>query len=265
MLMRPAPPLDHSVRHGLWRRSLGPALGFALLLTAVLVRTATSAAGALHLGYGDCAGAGPATAALNNACSSNLGSIPIVASFSPPVGMNQLVAIEGGISVYTSGSTLSPWWHMEPNGCRADQISISFDFTNGPYTCNDIWGGQAIGAMFYTVNALGLGPNSANILFVAAVSEDHPVQVGTSSEYYGFTLRISRSQSAEPGSCAGCTERACFVFDYLKLDQPAGVGDFTLTQGDQSAIAYNGGGGIQACASARVQKGSWGAIKAIYH
>jgi hypothetical protein len=222
----------------------------------------------MHLGWGDCAGAGSATAAFNNPCTSNTGAIPIIGSFNPPVPLTQMVAIECEIDIYTSATVMSPWWHMETqpsSGCRASQIYVSFDFTNGPYTCNDVWNGQAAGGMEYLVNGMSLGANTANIVMVAAISDEFPARVDPSNEYYAFSLRLGRAQSSGPGSCAGCSDRACIVLNYLKLDQPAGVGDFTITQGDQSAITYNGGGGLAACASARTQKSSWGAIKAIYH
>ncbi|MGH7742669.1 MAG: hypothetical protein ACRENS_11700, partial [Candidatus Eiseniibacteriota bacterium] len=68
------------------------------------------AGGSIHLGFSDCAGAGNSTSALTNACTTNNGSIVIVGSFSPPVSMQHLVALQAEVGIFTSGTQLSPWW-----------------------------------------------------------------------------------------------------------------------------------------------------------
>ncbi|MGH7741281.1 MAG: hypothetical protein ACRENS_04590, partial [Candidatus Eiseniibacteriota bacterium] len=161
---------------------------------------------------------------------------------------------------------LSPWWHFEqyPAGCNAGRLVTTFAFDSGPYTCTDVWAGQASGAFDFAINPMGTGPNTATVQMVCAIPILDGVPVNPSFEYYGFKIQISRAASSGPGACAGCTDKACFVFNWLTLEQPAGVGDFTITQGYQNAIAYNGGTGDANCAGSRTQRGSWGAIKAIY-
>jgi hypothetical protein len=256
------------------QRQAATRIAFLIVLGALLAAPAWAAGGAVHLGWGDCAGAGSSTAALSNACATNIGAIPLVCSFSPPTSISKFVSIEAQIDIYTSGTMLTPWWHLETqpsNGCRAGMISASFDFVSGPYTCMDPWAGQAVGAMEYLVNGMGLGTNTANIVLTAAVADIYPIQLNSGTEYYAFTIRMGRGQSNGPGSCEGCADRACFVLNYLTLGQPAEANNpqslqgWTLTQGDQSAVTYNGGTGSSQCAAARTQKSSWGAIKAIYH
>jgi hypothetical protein len=241
-------------------------IGAAFLL-ATFAAPSLAGGGAIHLGFGDCAGAGSSTVSFTNACATNTGGVPIVASFNAPASMPRLTSLEAGLTFYTSGMSLSPWWHMEsqPAGaCRSGRISVGFDFTGGPYTCADFWGGRAMGGMEYLPNGLGSGTNTADIGLVCAIAEPGPVD--GSSEYYAFSVLISKALSTGPGSCAGCTDKACFVLDYIKLQQPAEMrADYTMTQGDQSAILYNGGTADAGCAAARAQKSSWGAIKAIYH
>src|SRR5438132_199873 len=106
------------------------ALVLALVtLCSIRVEFARADRGAIHLGVGDCSAAGSATAALTNACLSNTGVITLVASFTPPVTLARYCGLDSKIYIYTAGTTLSSWWHMESgasHGCRAGKISSSF-------------------------------------------------------------------------------------------------------------------------------------------
>ena len=225
------------------------------------------AAGDMNLGFGDCAPAGSATTAITNACQANTGVITLVASYRPPMPLNQFEALEGAVDVFTSPSLLSPWWHLESNpspGCRAGRVSVNFNFTSGPSTCIDFWSGQAIGGMDYGVNQAGLGPNTARIRVVGAVQEALAGAISPSTEYYGFSIVIQKTQSTGPGSCAGCSDRACFSLNSISLEQPAPIDNVVITRGTQTVVTYNGGTGGPNCAAAVVQKSSWGQIKAIF-
>ena len=221
----------------------------------------------MNLGAGDCAAAGSSTAAITNACLSNTGMITLFGSYRPPVPMSQFEALEAAVDIFTSPAMLSPWWHLEVKpspGCRAGKVSISANFVSGPSTCADFWNGQGFAAMDYGVNQAGLGPNTARIRLAAAVQEELRGSISPSTEYYAFAISIMRDQSTGTGSCAGCTDRACFSLSYLTLEQPAQVGDYTLTKGTQTVVTYNGGTGAPNCAAAVTQKSSWGQIKAIF-
>ncbi|MBI1799921.1 MAG: hypothetical protein HYR73_09600 [Candidatus Eisenbacteria bacterium] len=243
------------------------ALAAALAAAALAISSpALADRGAINLGFGDCAAAGSSTAGITNACVSNNGSIVLYGSFIPPQPMPKFLGFDhGAVDVFTSGTTLSPWWHMETGGCRAGRISISFDFTSGPGTCTDFFAGQAVGGMDYGLNQAGLGANTVRIRMLAAVGDSGLISPG--NEYYAFAIHILKIQSTGPGSCAGCLDKACFVFSNLILVQPtlpSGAVESIVTQGSQSVVTYNGGVSGSACAGANVQKGSWGSIKAIY-
>ena len=246
-------------------RAVAAAL-IAALATIAGVAPAAADQGAIHLGAGDCYAAGSSTAALTNSCQSNTGLIKLVASFTPPVMIPQFCGLEAVVNVFSAGTTLSPWWHMESSpspGCRAGRISVSFDFTSGPGTCEDYWAGRAMGGMDYGVNKDGLGPNSARILMICAVDETTTGPINPPTEYYGFSIVIQRSQSSGVGSCEGCLDKACFALSYITLGQVAPLPEYTITQGVQQVVPYNGGGGPN-CAIATTQKSSWGAIKSIF-
>jgi hypothetical protein len=243
------------------------ALAAACLAFTCMIGSATNAragGGAIHLGVGDCAAAGSPTASITNACTSNTGSIVIYGSFSPAMPTPQFLGIEAGVDIFTSGTTLSPWWHLETGGCRSGKVSASWNFTGGPYTCTDFWNGQAFGGMDYGPNEANLGLNTARIRLIAAVSEDNIGAISPGTEYYAFAISILRAQSTGPASCDGCMDRACFAFSYIVISQPAPTPDQTVTQGSQNVITYNGGVGGSVCAGANIQKGSWGHIKSIY-
>jgi hypothetical protein len=250
-------------RHGSRTSSLAGAL--ALVLKMVCGAPALAGSGLIHLGAGDCAGAGSETAAITNSCTSNTGAITLYVSFSPPVPMNQFVGMAAAVDIFTNQSTLSPWWHAESGGCRQSKISVGFNFTSGPTTCTDFWSGQAFGGMDYGPDEAMLGPNTARLRAVCAISNELAGAITPSVEYYALAINISKAQSTGPGSCAGCTDKVCFVVNSVQLGQLPGVGDYTVTQGTQTVVTYNGGSGGSQCASVTNQKTTWGAIKSIYH
>jgi hypothetical protein len=238
-----------------------------LLVGSTAVEPKTLYAADMSIGAGDCAAAGVSTAAITNACNSNSGSITLYVSFQPPSPMGQFEALIADVDIYTSPTSLSPWWHMEQSpgpGCRAGKISVNANFTSGPTTCTDFWSGQATAGMVFGVNDLGLGPNTANIRVVAGVPEEMRGSINSGTDYYAFSLTILKTQSTGPGSCAGCSDRACFSLSGIALSQPAPIPDQIISKGVQTVVTYNGGTGGPNCAAAVVQRGSWGAIKAIY-
>jgi hypothetical protein len=250
------------------RASFAPArlalLAVALMNLVLCAPPVSAGGGAIHIGFGDCAGAGSQTAAITNSCTSNNGGIVIYGSFSPSMPTPQFLGIEAGVDIFTSGITLSPWWHMESGGCRQSRIAASWNFTGGPYTCTDFWSGQGFGGMDYGPNEANLGSNTARIRLIAAVAEQFMGPISTGTEYYAFAISILKSQSTGPASCDGCLDRACFAFTYIEISQPAPTPDQEVTQGSQNVITYNGGVGGSVCAGANIQKGSWGHIKSIY-
>jgi hypothetical protein len=221
--------------------------------------------GMVNLGFADCAPAGAATSAITNTCLSNSGALALMISFSPPMPIRALVAVQADVNIFTTSSTLSPWWHFESSGCRSGKIAASADFS-GLSTCTPPWSGQVFAAMVYNPSDPELGGGAGQIRGAAGVIMGDSTSVSPSIEYYAFTLIIQRGGSSGPGSCGGCADRACFVVDNIKLSQPAWdlAEDVIITQGRQKAVTYNGGTGAINCPAAVQQKGSWGAIKAIY-
>jgi hypothetical protein len=238
-----------------------------LMAGALLALTAgiASAAGGINLGWGDCGG-GPSTASKTFACTSNtLAGAIMVASAVAPVPMDQLNGEESEFILQTNAAALSNWWALQAGGCRGTTAAaVNFDFTGGPFTCLDPWSGQAAGGMSYDF-AFG-APNRARIRTIGAIPGS--TSIDDSSEYYFFKVTLLGAKSTGNGSCAGCTDGMCIVFTQLKLTQPLGVGDYTMTNPivSQYATWQAGGNSVQGgCPGATpTQSRTWGSVKSLY-
>jgi hypothetical protein len=235
----------------------------AALLLAAAVAVAISvpparAAGAVNIGWEDCALAGPSTAAATFACNTNSGVNNLIVSFQPPATLTQLYAVESTLSLTTSGATLSPWWHFESGGCHAP-ITTSVLFDTGPFTCVDVWSPDAVSAIDYTPSYYA--PNSSRIRLICAVAQGNERTVNPGSEYYTFRVTLRHAKTVGATGCPGCSEGACFQLVLLTLRQSNGAGDYDVPGGAQSMVTWNGG--ASGCV-VPVHKRTWGAIKGQY-
>ncbi len=236
-----------------------------LMAGALLALTAgiASAQGGINLSWSDCGTAG--VQGKTFACTSNtLTGAIIVASAIAPVQMDQLNGQESELQLQVNQANLSNWWKLDTGtGCRS-AISASFDFTGGPFTCIDPWAGGASGGMNY-VSGFG-GPNRAQIRTICAIPGSTAI-TGT-DEYYFFKITILGAKSTGNGSCTGCTDGACIVFESIKLTEPAGVGDYTITTPitRQFVTWQAGGAGVTGgCPAATPTKSTtWGSVKSLY-
>lgn len=93
-----------------------------LLETWLLVNVSPASAlasGDINIAWLDCAVPyGSGLTDLHYACDSNVGYSLLVASFSPPVAVSQLNGINAVVDFQSSAATLSPWWQLQPGGCR---------------------------------------------------------------------------------------------------------------------------------------------------
>ena len=236
----------------------------AIILSGLLLAVSASLAVAqgINLRINDCGVNGVSNAAAS--CASNTGlAISMVGSAIAPAGMDRVVACEGYIDVQTSAAVLSPWWLLEATGCRPTSLTFSFDFTAGPFNCNDFWGGGATGGG--GVSPDHSAPNRLQIKLVGATPGENPIDPG--AEHYMFKANINRAKSTGAGSCAGCADAACFVLNRLVINQPAGVGDATLTTPMfGNFVTYSGGviGGAGCPGATPAQNRTWGQVKSLY-
>jgi hypothetical protein len=235
-----------------------------LMVGALLALTAgiASAQGGINLGWGDC---GPSPTAKTFSCTTNtLTGAIMVASAVAPVALDQLNGEESEFLLQTNAAALSNWWHIEAGGCRGTTAaSVNFDFTGGPFTCADAWQGQAAGGMNYEANYLG-APNRARLRTIGAIPGSTSI---TTDEYYYFKVTLLGAKSTGTGSCAGCTDGMCIVFTQLKLTEPLGVGDYTITAPlAHQYVTWQAGGTLAGLcpAATPTSKQTWGGVKALY-
>ena len=237
-----------------------------LMAGALLALTAgiASAQGGINLSWNDCGAAG--TLNKTFACTSNtLSGAIMVASAIAPVQMDQLNGQESVMLLQTNAPTLSPWWNLQSGGCRGTTaVSSSFDFTSGPFNCLDVWQGGASGGMSYDA-AYG-GPNKARLRTICAIPGSTAI-TGT-DEYYFYKITLLGQKTVGTGACAGCTDGMCIVFTSLNLTEPAGVGDYLITNPilSQYITFQSGGAGVTGgCPGATpTHSTTWGSVKSLY-
>jgi hypothetical protein len=245
------------------RRSL------TLLASAALTLLATSAfaAGGINLSWNDCGVFG--VLQRNFACNTNSGANTMVGSVVTGVVMNQLVGQSSLIEMQTNQATLSNWWQFDSGGCRFHSPSYliaDFNFLLSS-NCLDPWGGGASGGINYTPGGVFIhGPNRAGIRTVCAIPGS--TAITATDEYYMFKVAFVNERSIGTGSCAGCTDGACIVFQEILVAQPAGVGDYKITAPvSRNWIQWQGGGNSVpgGCPAATpTQNRTWGAVKSLY-
>ena len=192
-----------------------------LLLSAAALALSASLASAqgINLSWNDCGAAGLSN--LTWECNSNTGlPFTMIASFIPPPGVDNFLGVSSQIDIFTSQSTLPDWWkHGNTSLCRGTTgLTITFDFTSGPFTCTDFYTGNAAGGFAYDVgfsSAL-----RARLRVQLAVPIDLKGAVSPSQEYYAYKVNLLRGKSSGTGSCAGCTTSACIVLNDIQLFQP---------------------------------------------
>jgi hypothetical protein len=202
-------------------------LAFALFSLLASLAAAPAIAGGINLSWDDCGSHGiPMKAFL---CNTNVGSDFLIASVVPPVTLYQVVAMEAIVDVSIADPVVPSWWDFtSTTGCRSNRLTVSMDFTAGPFGCADPWLGQAVGGINYQLTPNG--PGSARIRMVAAVPSNLAFAMDDTTEYYAFRIAISHQKTVGTGACPGCDVGACLLFSRLQLDQPAGVGDFVVEQ-----------------------------------
>jgi hypothetical protein len=229
-----------------------------------------SAQGGINLSWNDCGPAGQPSQTF--ACNTN-GNPPhtMIGSAVSPNPIDLMVAAAMVLDLQTNQPALTPWWNMDtapaPPGCRTGSLSASFDFSLGPFTCGDIWGGGATGGSNY-ISQFGGKANHGRIRLVCAVPA--PIAVDNSTENYYFKVTINNAKTAGTGNCVGCLDGACIVFNSLELDQNPGVpGGNTIISnplGSQFVIWQSGGGSVAGgCPQATpTNNKTWGSVKSLY-
>jgi hypothetical protein len=239
--------------------------GMLLALTA----TVASAAG-VNLSWDNCGAAG--TPSKSFACNTNTGSAVFVASVSAPAGIGLWTSFETEIQVQSNGAWPA-WWALrnqtgQTGQCRAGALSVSQDFTGGPYAgvCGDTFLNQGAGGI--TTYLVGFnGPNRARLAVTFSVPSANQVPLDEGFEYFSMRGAILYTKTVGTGACAGCQDGVCLNCTYVRCLQPAGApgGNVSVTNpAGRSYIMWNGAT-VEACNGATPTKSTtWGSVKALY-
>ncbi len=233
----------------------------AILVCALLAVSASLASAAgVNLAWNDCGGPSVKTFA----CNSNSGNNFLFGSFVAPAGVSAMTANEIVIDLQSATSTVPAWWDFKNTGsCRTTALSISFDgTTSAGGSCADYWNGQGAGGI--GAYRTDLGANRRRIVAVGAVPQAAAGPIDADTEYFSFRLGISNVKTAGTGACTGCSEPICLVLNTIKITQPVGVGDFSLSNAAVSNYA-SWQSQIPGCpGTVPTQNRTWGSVKALY-
>jgi len=204
---------------------LGPTQGVSMKFLAafatpflVTVLISPAFAEGMNLSWNDCGEFGSKNQQFD--CASNSGvPFTLIGSFIPPAGVNEFLGISATIDLFGSFATLPDWWRHGTTQCRGTSgLSVSFDFTSGPFGCADFYQGQAAGGFAYDIGTPA--PNHARLRIQAAVPFDNRGPVDPNVEYDAFKVNLLRSKSTGAGACEGCQTAMCISLDAIQLFQP---------------------------------------------
>jgi len=217
----------------------------------------------VNLSWNDCGTTG--TEVLTFACNSNSGApFSAVASFIAPPGIDEFLGLSSQIDVFTDQAALPEWWKHGTGQCRSTTgFAVSFDFTAGPFTCVDFFGGQAAGGFLYES---GFGtPNRARVRITCAVPFDFRGPVDDVSEYYAYKANVLRAKTTGTGSCTGCAQSMCIVLNEIQLFQPPEkLNDPAMFNPvDRNYVSWQGA--VPGCPAATpARNATWGSLKSLY-
>ena len=199
-------------------------------------------------------------------------------SFNAPAGITKWVAEEFDLRVQTSAYSLPDWWNLEepvpsqgiPAGCRYG----SFGFTSqrglgNTVVCKDYWGvNPQNGSMTWIPGLRGRSWITLHGVIARATSTATAITAGV--DYYVGSGTIDTYHAvADVGvqPCTGCGCGAVLVFEWLRLDQPAGTpgGDIAiLGQHNRNYMTWQGGVNTGCPAGTPARKATWGQVKSLY-
>ena len=242
-----------------------------LLCGALLALTSTVASAAgVNFAWNACYGEGTGIQNKTFACGVNTGTNSAVGSFVAPAGVTALSGNEVVIDLQSAGTTLPAWWSFKNVGtCRTTSLSVNFVANAANTVCVDDFSGAGAGGIGAYRIGYGGDPARARARIFIAIATPAPGPIDADVEYFVFNLLINNAKTVGTGACAGCTVPLCLVLNSIKLTQPIGVGDFTLSQAANPASNYITWQALDfpllGCGYVvPTRNATWGAVKSLY-
>ena len=220
--------------------TLRRAATFVIVLSALAlsgIPPAGADPGTINLSWDDCSTFG--TSAKTFACNVNTGpAFNLIGSFTPPEAMPLFVGLSAALTVQSSTATLPDWWRFGSSECRGSALSVAFDYTSGPFSCLDPYSGNALGGLLYTIGFGGV--DRASLRLQGAIPLGFDFLIEPENEYYGFTIRIRRSNTAGAGSCSGCEVPMTIHLDEIGLFQSSEINHRLTMPGHGTTVTWSG-------------------------
>ena len=241
------------------------------LLVAGALLTLTSAPAhpvGIELAWNACFGKPGATSFATSSCVENTGSQSLIASFSPPAGVDRLEGIEVLIDYQVDAPTLPCWWNFASGQLRSNQLiplHVSPTDENGAplIPCDNHYflenGASGGGGMVVT------GASRGQLRGIAAIMAGTGLPVAAEAQQYAAGFRILNGNTMPPGTCDGCANIACFVVQTINLST-FGFPDVVLQSpqpGSQQVAIWRFNQWLN-CYPTPVLQSTWGSIKSIY-
>ena len=149
------------------------------------------------------------------ACDASSGAEVLVASFSPPAGLDVVTGVSAFVRVSSASGTVPAWWQLSNGGCRFGAITLSADLSDVS-DCEDPWSGQAMGGL------VGFMSDSQGLQFQVAVAVPQSAarQAGAGRSYAAFKLLVNHKRSSGAGACDGCNTPVCITLQAMTIGQP---------------------------------------------
>ncbi len=240
-----------------------------LAATLMVIGASASMASGLYLNWDDCSAAsgGAGVQQKTFACNSNTGAgFALYTSVAVPTTMPKFTATSAIVDVAVDAPTLPDWWLTNAGQCRPNAVTMSFDPVVLALSCPNIWADGILLSVFAAQQGTN-GPNKVRLNGGAAIPAGSEITVNADgTELLVSKVNISRTKSTGTGSCAGCNLGACLVLNECFLQQPAGMGDYRVTNAATPGSNFvTWQGGVAQCPlPTPAQNRTWGAVKNLY-
>src|SRR5262245_54802221 len=191
-------------------------------------------------------------------CSALPDQSKLVVSFEAPPGVQSLTRVWGYVDFCTKPYAIPSWWTFAPfGGCRAESLSVVANFSNGPFSHPDPWGGRGVVTFSYEPHPSGDWAMS-RIWVEVTTSPGSPIPLVAGEESYAFQIVFGNPDAC----CQGCDLPACFVLNGLVIEHD-GDAFYTQMDGYQNYATWQGGQG-DCPFVVPTERTTWGRLKESY-
>ncbi len=240
---------------------------FAFVLAALLLLATAApvrAQGGINLFWNGCSDGGVTTRTF--ACNSVGAGFTLDLSVIVPHDMPRFAAATARLDFIIDATGIPPWWEVWLGGCRAGQLSMTFDPYLNVTNCYDLWQATPTVSTFEIVPGSYV-PNQFRVTGTGAVlpgGELHLVADGT--ELHFAKITILRGKTVGPTVCEGCLVGACVRLNDCHLQQADGLASWIVSNPAQNNwVTWQSGYPTPCLRYTPATNRTWGAVKALYH